>query len=146
MVIWIKFTHSSPFQFTDCSSVSVHSCHLLFAHFQFTLIHGPNFQFPLQYCSSQHQTLLSPPETPTTGCCFPLWLSLFIPSGAISLPFSSSILGTYQPGEFIFQCPIFLPFHTVPGVLKARTLKWFAIPFSSGPLCQNSPLWPVHLG
>ena len=27
----------------------------------------------------------------------------------------------------------FLPFHTVHGVLKARILKWFAIPFSSGP-------------
>ena len=28
---------------------------------------------------------------------------------------------------------IFLPFHTAHGVLKARMLKWFAIPFSSGP-------------
>ena len=28
---------------------------------------------------------------------------------------------------------IFLPFHTVHWVLKARILKWFAIPFSSGP-------------
>ena len=46
---------------------------------------------------------------------------------------SSSILDTYWPGEFILQCPIFLPFHTVHGVLKARILKWFAIPFSSGP-------------
>ena len=45
----------------------------------------------------------------------------------------SSILGAYQPGGFIFQCPIFLPFHTVHGVLKARILKWFAIPFSGGP-------------
>ena len=26
-----------------------------------------------------------------------------------------------------------MPFHTVHGVLKARILKWFAIPFSSGP-------------
>ena len=26
-----------------------------------------------------------------------------------------------------------LPVTTVPGVLKARILKWFAIPFSSGP-------------
>ena len=25
------------------------------------------------------------------------------------------------------------PFHTVHGALKARILKWFAIPFSSGP-------------
>ena len=64
---------------------------------------------------------------------FSLWLSLLILSGVISPLFSSSILDTYQSGEFIFQCPIFLPFHTVYGVLKARILKWFAIPFSSGP-------------
>ena len=54
-------------------------------------------------------------------------------SGVISPLISSSILGTYQPGEFIFQFPIFLPFHTVHGVLKGRILKWFAIPFFSGP-------------
>ena len=63
----------------------------------------------------------------------PLWFSLFIPSEAISLLFSKSILGTYQSGEFIFQCHIFLPCHTVHGVLKARIWKWFAIHFSSGP-------------
>ena len=57
----------------------------------------------------------------------------FILSGTISPLISSSILGTYQPGEFIFQSPIFLPFHTVHGVLKARILKWFAIPFPSRP-------------
>ena len=34
---------------------------------------------------------------------------------------------------YIFQCHIFLPFHTVHGVLKARILKWFAISFLSGP-------------
>ena len=64
---------------------------------------------------------------------FLLWLCLFFLSGIISPLISSSILGTYRPGEFIFQCPIFLPFHAVHGVLKARILKWFAIPFSSGP-------------
>ena len=37
MVIWIKFAHSGPFEFTE-----IHSCHLLFDHFQFALIHGPN--------------------------------------------------------------------------------------------------------
>ena len=61
---------------------------------------------------------------------FSLWLHLFILSGVISPLTSSSILGTYQPGEFIFQCPNFLPFHTVHGVLKSRILKWFAIPLS----------------
>ena len=31
------------------------------------------------------------------------------------------------------QYPIILPFQTVHGVLEARILKWFAIPYSSGP-------------
>ena len=62
-----------------------------------------------------------------------LWLCLFILSGMKSPLISCSILGTYLPGEFIFQCPIFLPFHTVHGVLETRILTWFAIPFSSGP-------------
>ena len=62
---------------------------------------------------------------------FPLWLSLFIPSGVISPLISSVILGTYQPGEFISQCHIFLPFHTVHGAFQARMLKWPATPFPS---------------
>ena len=53
-------------------------------------------------------------------------------TGAISLLFSISMLGTYWPTEFIFQCHISLPFHTVHGVLKARTLKWFVLPLSRG--------------
>ena len=42
MVIWVKFTHFHPFWFIDSQNVDVHSCHLLFDHFQFTLIHGAN--------------------------------------------------------------------------------------------------------
>ena len=64
---------------------------------------------------------------------FLLWLHPFIISGFISPLISSSILGNYRPGELLFQCPIFLPFHTVHGVLKGRILKWFAISFSIGP-------------
>ena len=63
---------------------------------------------------------------------FPLWLSLFILSVVISLLFPSSILDTYLPGGFIFQCYVFLPFHTVHEVLKARILMWLTIIFSSG--------------
>ena len=40
--------------------------------------------------------------------------------------------GTYRPGEFTFHSPIFLPLHTVYGVLKARMLKGFVIPFFAG--------------
>ena len=41
---------------------------------------------------------------------------------------SSNILGTYSPGEFVFQCPIFLPFHTVHQVLKAGILNGCPFP------------------
>ena len=34
-------------------------------------------------------------------------------------------------------------FSYVHGDLMARMLKWFAISFSSGPVCQNPPPWPV---
>ena len=88
------------------------------------------FQVPMQYCSLWHRTLLPSPVTSTTWVLFLFWLCLFILSGVISPLISSSILGTYRPGEFIFQCPIFLPFHTVHTVLKARILKWFAFPSS----------------
>ena len=64
---------------------------------------------------------------------FSLWLHPFNLSGVTSPRFSSNIFGIYSLGEFIFQCHIFLPSHTVYGVLKARIPKWFAIPFSSGP-------------
>ena len=73
-----------------------------------------------------------PQSHPQLGIGFSLAPSLHS-SGVISPLISSSILGTYRPGEFLFQYPIILPFHTVHGVLKARILKWFAIPFSSGP-------------
>ena len=49
---------------------NVHSCHLLFDHFQSALIHGPNIPGSLQHCSLQHQTSLPSPVTSSTGRCF----------------------------------------------------------------------------
>ena len=60
---------------------------------------------------------------------FLLWLSLFIPSGAISLVSFSSILDTSQPGAGNIQCHIFLPFHTAHGVPKQEW--WSGLPFPS---------------
>ena len=40
--------------------------------------------------------------------------------------------------------PIILPFHIVHGVLKARILKWLAIPFSSGPRSVRPLRWPKY--
>ena len=56
----------------------------------------------------------------------------FIAISNCPLLFPSSILDTFQPGGLIFWCHIFLPFHTVHGVLTARIPECFAIPSSSG--------------
>ena len=103
------------------------------AIFQFALIHGPDI--PGSYAILLFTAL----DLASTTCrihnwvLFLLWLRPFILSGVISPLISSSILGTYRPGVFPFQYPTILTFHSVHGVLKARILKWFAIPFSSGP-------------
>ena len=78
----------------------------------------------MQYCSLQHQTLLSSPVRSTTGCCFcsgsasSFFLELFLHCSPVAYWVPTDLW------KFIFQCPIFLPFHTVHGVLKARILKW----------------------
>ena len=85
-------------------------------------------QVPMQYCSSQHQTSLLSPITSTTGYCFCFGS---IPSFFLEFFLHWYPVAHWVPtnlGSFIFQCPIFLPFHTVHGVLQARILKWFAIP------------------
>ena len=86
------------------------------------LFMDPTLQVPVQYCSFysiglyfHHQ---SHPQLSGVIALAPSLHSFWNYSPLIS----SSILGTYRPGEFIFQCPIFLPFHTVHGVLKARIL------------------------
>ena len=72
------------------------------------------------HCSLYHWTLLLPPDTSTTEHCFCFGTAL---SGTISPIFLIGIpLDTYEPGGLIFQCHIFLSFHTVLGVLKARML------------------------
>ena len=85
-----------------------------------------------KYCSLQHQTLLPSPVTSTTGHCFcfgsisSFFLELFL--------YSSPVAYGHLPTWGVhLSVPYFLPFHTVHGVFKARILKWFVIPFSSGP-------------
>ena len=105
----------------------------MFDHFQLNFIHGPNIpgSYAIFIFTASDFTSIT---THIHGwTLFSLCLCLFILSDVIFPLFSSSILCTLWPGEFIFQCPIFLPLHTVHGVLKARILKWFAISFSSGP-------------
>ena len=109
------------------------SLDIYFDHIQFALIHGPNIPGSYAILLLTATDLVSITSHIHNCALFLFWLCLVILSGVISPLISNSILGTYQPGKFIFQCPIFLPFHTVHGVLKARIVRWFAIPFSSGP-------------
>ena len=113
--------------------IDVHSCHLLFDHPQFALFHGPDIPDSYAILLFTASDLASITSCIHNWVLFLLWLHPFILSGVISPLISSSILGTYPPGELLVQYPIILPFHTVHGVFKARILKWLAIPFSSGP-------------
>jgi len=77
---------------------------------------------------------------------FLLWLHLFILYGVITPLISSSILGTYWPCKFIFQCPIFLHSCCSWGFRRKNTevvchslLQWTAF-------CQSSPSWAISLG
>ena len=79
-----------------------HSCHLLFDHFQFALIHGPNIPGSyaiLLFTASDFTSITSHIHN---WLLFLIWLHFFILSGVISPLISSSILGMYQPGSFIF--------------------------------------------
>ena len=82
------------------------------------------FQVPMQYCSLQHQTLPSITSYIHNWVLFLLWLHAFILSGVISPWISSSILGTYQLGEFLFCLFIlFMGF--------SRQECWSSLPFPS---------------
>ena len=83
----------------------VHSCHLLFDHFQFALIHGPDIPGSYAILLFTAWDLASITSHIHKWVFFLFWLCLFILSGVISPLISSSIADTYDPGEFTFQCP-----------------------------------------
>ena len=90
MLIWVKFTLSSPFcllipkMLMLTLAISYLNTYLLPWFMDLT------FQVPMQYCSLRHWTLLPSPVTYTTGCCFcfgsisSFFLELFIHSFPIA--------------------------------------------------------------
>ena len=64
---------------------------------------------------------------------FLLWLHLFILFGVISSLSPVSYWAPTDLGSSSFSVLSFYLFILFMGVLKARILKWFAFPFSSGP-------------
>ena len=92
---------------------------LLLGRKAFALIHGANIPGSYAILLFTASDLASITRHIHNWVLFLLWLHLFIPPGVIS--------------PLIHSVSYLLPFHTVHGVLKARILKRFAIPFSSGP-------------
>ena len=107
----------------------MHSCHLLFDHFQFSLIHGPDIPDSYAILLFTASDLASITSHIHSWVFFLLWLHPFILSGVISPLISSSILGTYWPGEFLFQYPIILLFIMFMGF--SRQEYWSGFPFPS---------------
>ena len=101
------------------------------------------FQVPMQYCFLQHRTLLPSPVPSTTGFyfCFGSISSSFLELFLHWSP-SISILGTYRPGDFIFQYPNFLPFHAVHGFSRQEFWSGFPFPSPVDHILSNSPPWP----
>ena len=124
----------------------VHSCHLLFDHSQFALIHGPNI--PGSYATLFFRALNFTSITSHihSWVMFLLWLCLF--SGVISPLISHSILGTYWPREFTFSVWSFCLFILFMGF--SRQEYWSAIPFSNGPCfvrtLHHDPSWVALQG
>ena len=107
------------------------------------------FQVPMQYCFLQHQTLLSPPDPPTNECHFyfgpatSFFLELVV-TALCSSPVAygtPSNLGGSTSGVISFGFSYYLQGSCSKnaGVVCHSLLQWTMF-------CQNSSLWPVHLG
>ena len=95
------------------------------------------FQVPMQYCYLQHQTLLSPPDTSTTGHCFcfcpasSLFLELFLRSSPLAYGHLPT-WGAHLPVSYLF-C-LFILFM---GFLRQE--YWSGLPFPSPVDHTSSP-------
>ena len=146
MVIWVKFTHSSPFQFADSSNVNIHSCHLLLTTSSLSWLMDLIFQVPMQYCSLWHRTLLPSPVTSTTGYSFCFGS---IPSFFLELFLHWSPVAYWAPTDLGVSLSVSYHFAYSycswgsqgknTEVVCHSLLQWTTF-------CQISPPWPAILG
>ena len=110
------------------------------------------FQVPMQYCSSQPQTLLSSPDASIMECHFHFSpdASLFLELLAIAFHSSPvDYLDTSWPvvgGGLIFVSYLFAFPYCPWGSLGKDTGVDCHFLFQWATFCQNSSLWPVYLG
>ena len=110
----------TPVWFSDSQNVNIHSCHLLFDYFQFALIHEPNIPGSYAILLFTALDFTSITSHIHNWVLFLLWVHRFILSGVI---FHWSPVAYWAPtdlGSSSFSVVIFLPFHAVHGILKAR--------------------------
>ena len=93
------------------------------------MIHGPNIPGSYAILFFEASDFTSITRCIHNWVLFLLWLYLFIFPGVISPLISSNILGTYWPGELIFQCSIFCLFILFMGF--SRQEYWSGLPFPS---------------
>ena len=101
------------------------------------------FQVPMQYYSSQHQTLLLSPVTSTAGCCFcfgsvsSFFLELHFHWSPVAYRAPTNLWGSSFSVLSFCLCILFMGF--------SRQEYWSGFPFPSpvDHICQHSPPWPV---
>ena len=102
------------------------------------------FQVPMQYCSLQHRTLLLSPVASTSGYSFcfgsipSFFLELFLHSSPVAY-WAPTDLGSSSFSVFAFSYCSWGSQGKNTEVACQSLLQWTMF-------CQNSPLWPVHLG
>ena len=102
-------------------------------------------QVPMQYCSLQHWTSLSPPITSTTGRCFhfgsasSFFLELFLHSSPVKYWAPTNLESSSFSILFAFSyCPWGSQDKNAEVVCHSL-LQWTTF-------YQNSWMWPIHLG
>ena len=90
-------------------------------------------QIPMRYCSSQHWTLLSAPDTSTAKCHFHFGPADSLLLKLLVIALHSSPVAYCTLSSLEAQGLIFLHFPTVHGVLQARILERVVISSSSRP-------------
>ena len=119
--------------------------HLLFDHFQFALVHGPNIPGSYAILLFTYQTLLPWPVTSTTQCCFcfgsipSFFLELFIHWSPVAY-WTPTDLGVHLSVSYLLAylyCSWGSQGKNIEMVCHSL-VQWTT-------LCQTSPPWPVHL-
>ena len=109
----------------------------------------PTFQVPVQYCSLGHWTILSPPDTSTTGCCFhfgspsSLFLELYLCSPLVAYQASTDLVG--GGGSPFFVISFCLSCCSWGSQGKNTEVVCHSL-LQRTTFCQSPPPWPTCLG